>query len=139
MKSLTSFPFFSIILILVFNVNLYANDDVAQDSAKGRFIRPEHIVVHPQPLSAGDAFISLNVPGKIISTFIYTVTGERILKDYHNSSTTAVKYIPYSFRKGEYLLKVYTEDGVGLRRILFADKLFTRLLNLLKQANAGAF
>lgn len=102
---------------LVFPLVMAANEGVIRDSMHARNLRPEQITVHPQPLTAGDAIISLKVPGKIVSTAIYTVTGERILKEYHNSSSTAVKNIPYNFRKGEYLLKVTTEDGVGLRRI----------------------
>ena len=104
-------------LMMLFSNFLEANEDITQETEKGRSLRPENIIIHPQPLSAGDAFISLNIPGKIVSTSIYTVTGERILKEYHNSTSMAVKYIPYNFRRGEYLLKVTTEDGVGLRRI----------------------
>jgi hypothetical protein len=113
MKYLLAFSIFA----MSFSAVLSANEDALIDSMKGKSLRPEYIVVHPQPLTVGDAFISLKVPGKIVSTSIYTVTGERILKEYHNSTSTAVKYIPYNFRKGEYLLKVTTEDGVGLRRI----------------------
>jgi len=81
-------------------------------------ISPDMIQVHPQPLSVGDATVKISSKEKIISTSIYTITGERMAHQVHNDVQKVQKNIPYDLPRGEYLLKLETEGGVGLKRIL---------------------
>jgi hypothetical protein len=104
-------------LLLSNNVAVWANEVNNQEVQQSVNIAPEAVVIHPQPLTVGDAEISLKVPAKIISTSIYTVTGQRIIYQVYDSETKVVKAIPYDIESGEYLLKIVTENGIALRRI----------------------
>jgi hypothetical protein len=81
-------------------------------------LTPDMIQVHPQPLRVGDAVVKVDAPERILSTSIYTITGQRMAHQVHNTYSQVQKTIPYELPQGEYLLKLVTENGVGLRRVL---------------------
>jgi hypothetical protein len=87
-------------------------------SAPRTDISPDMISIYPQPVSVGDATVKISMRYKIISTSIYTVTGERMVHQVHDDVQKVQKNIPYELPRGEYLLKLVTENGVGLKRIL---------------------
>lgn len=116
MKRLLIFSSITLLMALS-SVKALSNEEYRNEMRTGKPIHPEHIVIHPQPLVPGDAVVKLMVPGRILSTTIYTVTGEKVHDEYHDGVTVANKYLPENLKRGEYLLKVVTEDGVGLRRI----------------------
>jgi hypothetical protein len=87
-------------------------------SATHTDISPDMIQVYPQPFTVGDATVKISIMERIISTSIYTVTGERMAHQVHNSMQKVQKDIPYQLPRGEYLLKLETENGIGLKRIL---------------------
>lgn len=98
---------------------LKAEDSVPKKPDLSTIILPQEIDIHPQPISVGDAVIILKTPRNIISTALYTYTGERLVRQVHDGSSSVIKLIPENIPTGEYLLKVETEDGVGLKKVFF--------------------
>ena len=113
----THFLIFSILLLSSINVAV-ANDTPDTDSnLQSVKIDANLINIHPQPLLLGDAEISLKIPERIVSTSIYTYTGERKAFQVHDSATKVIKIIPYELESGEYLLFIETENGYGIRKV----------------------
>lgn len=83
----------------------------------GTSISPDMISVHPQPFRVGDARVSITLPEKIKSTSIYSVTGEKVVHQVHRGSQEVQKVIPVGLQQGEYILKLETDAGVGIKRI----------------------
>jgi hypothetical protein len=114
-----------ILLVLLFTFAgstfhvLKAEDSVPKKPDLSTIILPQEIDIHPQPISAGDAVVLLKSPRNIISTALYTFTGERLVKQVHDGTSSVIKMIPDNIPTGEYLLKVETENGVGIKKIFF--------------------
>lgn len=100
-------------------LELKAEDSVPKKPDLSTIILPQEIDIHPQPISAGDAVVLLKTPRNILSTALYTFTGERLVKQFHDGTSSVIKLIPDNIPTGEYLLKVETENGVGLKKIYF--------------------
>lgn len=107
----------SVLLVVIVHA-VSANDTIKPiDNTQSIKIEADMIKVNPQPLLLGDAEISLKVPEKIISTSIYTYTGERKVHQVHDSNSKVIKIIPYELESGEYLLFIETEKGYGIRKV----------------------
>lgn len=101
----------------LFDTTDRGNNPIAQEMASASRIEPYMIQVYPQPVSVGDATVKISLEEKIISTSIYTITGERMAHQMHDEVQKVQKNIPYQLPQGEYLLKLVTENGIGLKKI----------------------
>lgn len=97
---------------------IHAQNDSSLEIAQTEgHIPAESIQIHPQPVRVGDAMVVLDRPERILATSIYTVTGERLVRQVHYGRKKVQKQIPSDIPNGEYLLKLETESGVGLKRM----------------------
>lgn len=94
-----------------------SNNELLADQGSRIIIQSNDINVTPLPLTFGDASVCVHSPGKIIKVSIYTVTGQKLYQQLFNDDVAKFSLMPYDIVPGEYILKVETELGLGIRRV----------------------
>ena len=83
---------------------------------KNQSLNSDSIVVNPQPFKFGDLIVSLTTKDTITSTSLFKITGDLIFEQSHQHVIT-YNYIQIPLEEGEYILKVETNNAVGIKKI----------------------
>lgn len=112
-----AFTFFSILFLMISNVSAQSGDEILSDQGSRVIIPSSDINVTPLPLTFGDATVCIHTAERIVKIGIYTVTGQKLYQQLFDTDFAKFTLMPYDIVPGEYILKVETVNGIGIKSV----------------------